>query len=368
MTTRLVSLGLLLLCACGSTTRTARPGPVAAPKLPPVKPEALREFDAGMRALRLGGPEAHERAVPRLLEATRIDGKLWEAWHNLGVVYTAEGDDEAAAEAFTRALDVNPAHTPALLGRAEAYRRMGKYGKARKDYETALSRDPENAPTRLRLASLLREEGKLDDAVDATREALRHSSDPQILVELGLIYLAQGRDELAELVLQRAVRHDDKNPVAWNALALVSLARGRDQEAFERFDHASALDPSYRDARFNKASVLLGAGNYQAAESELRAVVKQDPDDFGARVALGVAERGLGKYDRARATWEGVVKDAPRKSIDRGDALYNLAVLEMDHLKDEGKSRAALDRYLQDAPGRHPKRGEAKARRKELGE
>ena len=51
---------------------------------------------------------------------------MWEAWHNLGAVRFADGDDDAAVSAFGKALALNPAHRPSLLGRAEAHRRAGR--------------------------------------------------------------------------------------------------------------------------------------------------------------------------------------------------------------------------------------------------
>lgn len=355
--------------ACGSSSRTVKKGRLEKPKLPPVNPDALVQFDSGMRALRLGGPEALERAKPRLSRAVELDGKLWEGWHNLGVIYYAEGDDDAAASAFGNALDINPAHTPALLARAEAHRRAGEYKAAREDYKTAIARDEENVDTHVRYASLLRVEGRYDDALDAAREALRQANAPRVFVELGMIYLAQGRDELAELVLKKALAADDNQPAAWNALALVSMARGKDQLAFNQFDKATSLDPTFSDARFNKASVLMAAGDYAKAKAELSAVVKQSPEDWGAHVALGVAQRGEGQFGRANTTWEDVVKRAPKRSRARADALFNLAVLAMDFGdRDAAQARAALDRYLLNAPKRHPKRKEAQDRVKELGQ
>lgn len=339
------------------------------PVLPPADPEAVREFDSALRALRLGGPEADQRAAARLRRAIKRDGSLWEAWYDLGVVLFRQGDDEGAAEAYSKALSVNPAHTPALLARAEAYRRMGEVKKARADYEDVLRRNPDSAQAYARAASLLREAGENEDALDILRQALTAvGGTSQIYVELGLVYLAQGRDDLAELVLTKASALDDKNPAIWNALALVSLGRSRDQEAFERFDRATSLDPNFYDARFNVASVLIDAGDYARAESELQAVMTAHPDDLSAKVALGVCERGLGKNQRARALWNDVVKAAPRHSRVRGDALFNLAVLEQDFAMDEKKAKAALDRFLQESPRNHPKRKEAKERRKELGQ
>jgi Tfp pilus assembly protein PilF len=215
----------------------------------------------------------------------------------------------------------------------------------------------------------LRETGELEDAVDLLREALRAvGGRAPIYVELGLVYMAQGRDDLAELVLTKAAGLDEKNPIIWNALAMVSMERGKDQEAFERFDKASSLAPDYLDARFNIASVLIDAGDYARARSELEAVLARRPDDLGAKVALGVAHRGMGEHDRARGIWQDVVKAAPRHSAVRGDALFNLAVLEQDFAMNEKKAKDALDRFLQESPRKHPKRAEAEERRKELGQ
>lgn len=366
-------LAAALLCAlpaCGGGAKRAPTGPkkVETPKLPPVKPAALREFDAGLRALRLGGPRAYERAQPRLEKAVEIDGTLWEAWHNLGTIHFAEGRDDQAITAYSSAVKVNPASSASILGRAEARRRAGKFDEALADYREIVTRKPDNAQVRVRTASMLRGQGKLDAALGECREALKYSNDAAIYVELGQIYLAQGRDELAELVLVRAVELDEKQPVAWNALALVSMERGKDQEAFARFDKATALDPGYRDARYNKASVLLDAGDFEAALEELRAVVKAAPDDHGARVAMGIALRGLQRFDRARKMWEQVVAEAPGYAGARGDALWNLATLELDFIKDEGKGKAALERYLQNSPRRHPKRDKASERLTEIEE
>ncbi len=361
----------VLVGACGGRSAVTSGGKVVVqtPVLPPADPEAVRELEAALRVLRDGGPTANQRAETHLRSAVRRDPRLWEAWHNLGAVLFSAGDDEGAADGFGRALAINPADTPALAARAEALRRSGNLAAARADYEQVLRREPESVSARARTASLLREMGAFDDAQSVLREALRlvGGSSP-IYLELGLVYLAQNRLELAELVLSKAATLDPRNPAIQNALALVSMKRHRDQEAFERFDRASALDPDFLDARFNVASVLIDAGDYARARSELEAVVAKRPGDMSAMISLGVAHRGLGDHKRARELWSNVVNAAPRRSGVRADALFNLATLEMDFVMDEKSSAAALDRFLQESPRNHPKRKEAEERRKELGQ
>jgi tetratricopeptide (TPR) repeat protein len=372
----LLAAALAAAAACGGPSasrriQTSGPKPKAV-VLDPVKPEARREFDGAMRALRLGGPEAPETAKARLAAAVEIDGKLWEAWHNLGVLRAADGDDDGAATAFDKALATNPAHAPTRVARAEALRRLGRSKDARGDYEQVLREaapdDPLRRDAAARLASLLRDGGDYEGAVDVLRDTLRVSgANARIYTELALLYLAQGREELAVLVVGKAIELDDKDPAAYNALALLYLRQGKAQEAFDRFDHATSLDPGYLDARFNKATVLLDAGDYVRAKAELEAILTRRSDDWAARVALGVALRGGKDFDAAKAAWQQVIDKAPRRSRARGDALWNLATLKADFLEDTPGAKADLERFLQDAGSGHPKRVAAEQKRKELG-
>lgn len=380
----LVVAGVLALTACGgSSANRITPGSREKPKLDPVNPQALKEFEAAMRALRLRGPEATETAKKRLQDALAKDRKLWEAWHNLGLIAFNDGDDAGALEAFDEALAINRGNPETLLARAEANRHAGNKKEARADYEAALRNSDEDDPIRrdaaARLASLLRDFGDYDDAVNVLRDTVRLSGiNQKIYTELGLIYITQKRLELAQLVLTKAVEMDEadfkaaepgkgkRDAAIYNALALLAMKQGKAQEAFQRFDQAVQLDENYVDARFSKATVLLDAGDYERAKRELVIVVEKRPDDYGARVSLGVAQRGLKEIAEAKRTWDKVIKDAPRRSDARGDALWNEFILALDFQNDLPSAKAALERYMQEAPGNHAKRAAAEEKRKEL--
>src|SRR5690606_18740907 len=132
-----------------------------------------------MRAMRLGGPDADETARARLKKALGIDSTIWEAWHDLGVIAWREGEDDEAIDDFGKALAHNPDHTPTLLARAEAYRRAGKKKEARADYQAAMKGmeddDPNRRDAAARLASLLRDAGDYEEAVEVLRETVRVS-------------------------------------------------------------------------------------------------------------------------------------------------------------------------------------------------
>jgi len=363
---------LAFAAACGgSTKRTVKGGGRTTSRRETIKPAAMKEFESAMRAIRLGGPEADETARARLRAALKIDPTLWEAWHDLGVIAWREGEDDEAIDDFTKSLSSNKDHTSTLLARAEAYRRAGRKKEARSDYEAAMKGMEEDDPNRpdaaARLASLLRDAGEYEDAVEVLRETVRVTgTTARIYTELGQIYIAQKRLELAQLVLAKALELDAKDPAVYNALALLAQRQGKAQEAFDRYDQAASLDPNYIDARFNKATVLLDAGDYARAKTELAAIVEKKPDDYAAWVSLGVAHRGLKEYPEARKAFERVIKEAPKRSSPRADAMYNLAILKLDFVEDAAGGKTDLERYLQEAPTSHAKRQDAETRCKDV--
>ncbi len=336
-----------------------------------ISSSASKAFESGLRALRVGGPDSYDTAKGRFKDALKEDGSIWEAWYDLGVIAWKNGDDDEAIDDFTKALAINAGHTQSLLARAEAHRRAGHRDKAQADYETALKGMEDDDPNRrdgaARLASLFRDSGKYDEAVAVIRDTVRLSgTNAKIYTELAEVYIAQKRFELAQLLLAKAVDADPKDPAIYNALAVLAQRQGKSQEAFLRFDKAADLDPNYIDARFNKASVLLDAGDYERAKKELTDIVQKRDDDYGAMVSLGVAQRGLKEFPEAKKTWSRVIKDAPKHSAARYDALYDLALLEIDFLQDADSGKADLAKYLQEAPDGHSKHGDAETKCKDI--
>ena len=368
----IVLLATLLDVGCAATQKEAE-----IPKLPPAKPEAVEALKDAARLVRLG-PGNSERALERLKDAVEIDPRMWEAWYDAGYLELQRHHLDDAIAALEKSLGILPAHAPTVEALASAYLQAGRGNDAIKLLRGFLDKSPnvkEANGLRLELANAQRRANKLDDALETLRAVLRVEPRSALALNaLGMVYETRGQHELADLVLHRALDIADANghptdakaaAEVWNNLGLVALARQHDQEAFADFDSAARVDPTLTVARRNKAMVYLDCGDYARAAEELHAVTRADPGDVEALNALGVAERGRGNFEAAQRAYEKALA-AAANGPGAADALYNLAVLQMDFKKDPDKARARLDEYLKTAPRTHARHNEAEARLRDL--
>ena len=359
-----IAAALALLTACG----TATPKPALAPvALPAAKPEARQFFEEGLRILHRGtGADALESAAEQFTKAVRADEKLFEAWHDLGVIRARQGQWPEAIDAFRAALARQPASRRTLVALGEALGRTGEWEEASKLYGERLAADPKDDDLRLRHIQAMREAGQTSEAMEEARALLtKDGKNAAAFNALGLVYYRMNKLPLAESAFRRAIELEPKaksTAAVWNNLGLVALARGNDQEAFVAFEKASAIDGEHREAHLNRATVYLDCGDYKRAEKEIRKAIEIDGDDPDAYVALGVALRGQKRFDDARAAYERALVARPNHP----PALYDLGVLYMDFQPDKAKARENLTLYRKLAGPHDPKRADAAARLKEL--
>ncbi|MBW2464087.1 MAG: tetratricopeptide repeat protein [Deltaproteobacteria bacterium] len=326
-------------------------------ELPPADPAAVREFRAGNRLMSRGTNRAEQRAIRRFRQAVEIDPYLWEAYYNLGVLYRRRGEMREAITALGEARRIQPGAREPLLALAEVHYALGERDEASALVEAFVDVDPDAVRVRVAYATILRERGEYDGALEQAREALiRESSNADALVEIGRVYRAREQYDVADLVFRKALdlSEDDRERQATlhDDLGLVALARGDTQAAFLQFQEAIQLDAQNKSARMNQGSVLLQAGDYAGAQAHYEAVLAIDEDDLNARVALGICQRGQGDHRQARRSYEGVLDDAPNHPA----ALFNLAVLKAEFLDQRPASREFFERFLRVAPSDAPQR------------
>ena len=169
--------------------------------------------------------------------------------------------------------------------------------------------DPRNPVFRAAYGRVLRDLGRLGEAVSLYREAAALAPrDPQVWYELATALQAAGQGDEARRALEQVLRHDPARPEARNALAVTLAGAGRLAEAREHLQAALAVDPGDPRAWNNLGNVLRGLGQPGEAATAYRRAVELDPaypDPLNGMGALEVARQrpaeALPWFDRALA-------------------------------------------------------------------
>jgi tetratricopeptide (TPR) repeat protein len=137
--------------------------------------------------------------------------------------------------------------------------------------------------------------GKLNDAMIMLQSL--SSRYPQLsgpLVNQGLIYLEQDKNEDAETVLKQALEVNGQNPYAYNALGLALREQGKFDESRSAYESALALDPKYARAHFNLgvlAELYMQDLNLALSHFRLYQSLQKQPDQTVANWIVDLERR-----------------------------------------------------------------------------
>jgi choline-sulfatase len=192
---RLAALGYV---GGGSSTSLSLPGDTLAD--PKDKVHVLEKYRQGTE---LAGQLRFAEAMALYREVLKDDPGMTDVWLQLAEVYTRQGMQVDAAQAFKEIIKRNPKDAGALIGVAATLLRLGKLDEAQQHGELAVSVAPAGAHEILAKIALARR-----DRTGALREAkLAQEADPTLPMPLyieGLLAYNEGRYDQALGPLMRA--------------------------------------------------------------------------------------------------------------------------------------------------------------------
>jgi len=142
------------------------------------KSEAL--FEQALTAIQ---GQRYTEAESLLKELTARDPLLSGPWVNLGGVYEALGDNDAAQNAYKKAIDANPNNCAAYVDLGVLSRRAGDFLTAEANYLACTQRVPNFREAYLNLGILYELYlGRLDDALKAYQTYQTLSENPDMRV------------------------------------------------------------------------------------------------------------------------------------------------------------------------------------------
>jgi len=241
--------------------------------------------------------------------AIAVDPRAAEAYALLGNVERAAGDAVAAEHAYRRALMLDPSTLLGAHNLGVLLREQGRLKEALEMFEQSLA-SPGAGPMSLTLlVHCLLDLDRADDARTRLEGILAGASaSPEARALLGLVLLKRFFDAPGALVCFEAAQRAGLNDAELHAnrgIALQDL--GRVEEAIEAYEQALQMDPALERARWQRSLARLLKGDFAAAwpDYELRLKDTRRPrrafpypiwqgESLAGRRILLIAEQGVG--------------------------------------------------------------------------
>lgn len=313
--------------------------PSAGPQSAPLEPVALvdtRDLDA----------EVLELAQRKLEDARRAPQDA-RAHGSLGLVYSANGLWDAAERSLGHAAQLDPAQGLWRYYRALALREAGHADEAFTLLEQVARDMPTSAAVLQRLGAWRLERGDTQGARDAFTRVLAQSPDqPELLVAVAGVDLAEERWQAACDACQRALRKDPRDKLAHYQLGLALRGLGRNAEAERELsqgvnassrwinDAFSAELASYKVnyvSQLGDATRLMLANQHAQALPIVERVHKKRPDDVIVLNNLAACLQETGNPARAVELLERATQLAEREFatyLNLADAYMRLSRLD----------------------------------------
>ncbi len=237
------------------------------------------ELDANLGDAYVGRADIARRAG-NLAEAEADYNKALEinpdsahALRGLGVLYSAQGDNEAALDAYDRAIALDSAHADQLYNnRGVIYYDRGDYEKAVAEYNEALGIDPFYALAYMNRAY-----------------AYFHMGEH----ELALADFNRAVDLLSETILPLLHRGD-----------FYSQNLGEFELAIADYNHVLAINPDSFGALVGRGDVYFRSDELQLAMQDFMAALEIAPDDSYPYLYLGHIYYEMGNYADSLSSYQ----------------------------------------------------------------
>ncbi len=272
------------------------------PPRPAIASKARRDLEAGVRAAAEGDREGAEQ---RFRAALKRDPNAYPALYNLGVLADRAGNEKSAIDYYMRALRILPDYEPAARGIATVYVRRRQAQQAIATVEPLANANRANLEMQALYAEMLVEVRRFDEAWMAARRALK--CDERFVPALIALIKAskgQGRDELADSILEQALQVDEQ-VAELHFLEGERLKKepGQLRDAMSAYERAVQLLPDYAEARMALGIQQLASGNYPGALSHFQAAARLVPTLPAVHVNLGDAYRATQEWSAAQTAY-----------------------------------------------------------------
>lgn len=283
--------------------------------------ERIASADSGTRAdLGLIASQLKDRKFDEALKAIdslekkQPDNPL--TFNLRGIALLGKRDVPAARKNFETALTKNPAYFPAAASLANLDLTEKKPDDAKKRFESVIASDPKSIPALLALAELkAKTGGKADEVAALINKAITaNPTEPAPHIALVGLYLSTKESRKALAAAQDALGVLPDRPEILDAAGRAQQAAEEYNQALTTYSKLAGLVPNSPQPYLRMAEINLVAKNKDAAMQNLNKALSVKPDSLETQRAIMMLDLEAGKTDAALTVARNVQKQRPKES------------------------------------------------------
>src|SRR5882724_6135144 len=240
---------------------------------------------------------------------------LTEAYHRVGMIYTAQANYQDAVSALETAAAYRSDSSQLLVDLAIAYFYVGQYQKAIPPLTRALVVTPQNSAAHHMLGKTYFMIGEFEKAEQELGTARRLSpGDHDVAYTLGLAYLRQHKFAPAKQLYDRMIVQLGDRTQLRVLIGRAYRETGFLAEAIEEFKKAIALDTTFPRVHYHLGLTYLlkdGAARLADAAEEFKLELANHPDEFFGNYYLGIIYATEAKWSEAISLLEKAARIQP---------------------------------------------------------
>lgn len=223
---------------------------------------------------------------------------------------------------------------------------LNRLADAETAYRKALEIDFEHVAARYRLALILKNRGRADEAMGELEQAIRQSPlDADIQAALSGMFFNRYTQTFETITaqLREAIRANPDDPSAYYELANAYDELDRIDEATEYYHRALERDSTLADAHFKLGMIMHRRGDHEKAVDHLQKAAAHDTQFTRVHFRLGSIFYLIERYDSAIEAFANAIDAEPNYAMPRYHlALAYLATAQTDRANDAFQQYAEL--------------------------
>jgi mitochondrial import receptor subunit TOM70 len=163
-----------------------------------------------------------------------------------------EGDSSGALEDLTKAIEIDPSMTQALIKRASMQLEMGNKDAATEDFENATTQNKDDPDVYYHHAQLHFILGEFAEAAKDYQKSIDLDRDfIYSHIQLGVTQYKMGSIASAMATFRKCMKNFDKSPDVYNYYGELLIDQQKYQEAIEKFDTATDMEKQTKPMNMN---------------------------------------------------------------------------------------------------------------------